>query len=61
VDALKLSGDEKIGAEIIRKSCEAPLRQLVDNAGLEGAVIVEEVKKAKGTNGYDVASGSMSR
>jgi len=54
---LKLTGDEAIGAEIIRKSCEAPLRQLVDNAGIEGAVVVQEVKKAKGNIGYDVATG----
>ena len=54
---LKLTGDEAIGVEIIRKSCEAPLRQLVDNAGIEGAVVVMEVKKAKGNIGYDVATG----
>ena len=54
---LKLSGDEAIGAEIVRKSCEAPLRQLVFNAGLEGAVIVDEVRKGKGNYGYDVAEG----
>ncbi len=57
LDDLKLSGDEAIGVEIVRRACEAPLRQLVDNAGLEGAVVVQEVKKAKGANGYDVASG----
>ncbi len=57
LDDLKLTGDEAIGVEIVRKSCEAPLRQLVDNAGVEGAVIVQEVKKAKGSNGYDVATG----
>ena len=57
LDDLKLTGDEAIGVEIVRKSCEAPLRQLVDNAGLEGAVVVMEVKKAKGANGYDVATG----
>ena len=57
LDDLKLTGDEAIGVEIVRRSCEAPLRQLVDNAGIEGAVVVQEVKKAKGVNGYDVASG----
>jgi chaperonin GroEL len=57
LDDLKLSGDEAIGVEIVRRSCEAPLRQLVDNAGIEGAVVVQEVKKAKGVNGYDVATG----
>ncbi len=56
LDSLKLGAEEDIGVQIVRKACEAPLRQLVDNAGLEGAVIVEEVKKAKGANGYDVAT-----
>ena len=57
LDDLKLSGDEAIGVDIVRRSCEAPLRQLVNNAGIEGAVVVQEVKKAKGSNGYDVATG----
>ena len=57
LDEVKASGDEAIGVDIIRKSCVAPLRQLVDNAGLEGAVVIEEVKKSKGANGYDVATG----
>ena len=57
LSSLKLSGDEAIGVDIIRKSCESPLRQIVDNAGLEGAVIVDEVKKAKGNTGYDAAKG----
>jgi chaperonin GroEL len=57
LDDLGLSGDEAIGAEIVRRACEAPLRQLVDNAGIEGAVVVQEVKKQKGSNGYNVANG----
>ena len=57
LDALHLEGDEAIGAQIVRKACEAPLRQLVDNAGIEGAIVVQEVKKAKGNNGYNVATG----
>ncbi|ODS31770.1 MAG: chaperonin GroEL [Candidatus Scalindua rubra] len=49
----KLRGDEKIGADIIVKAIEAPLRQIVSNAGEEGSVVVEEVKE-KGTNvGFD--------
>ena len=55
---VKATGDEAIGVEIVRKACEAPLRQLVDNAGLEGAIVVQEVKKAKGPNGYDVQNGT---
>jgi len=57
LDTLKLEGDEAIGVQIVRKACEAPLRQLVDNAGIEGAIVVQEVKKAKGNNGYNVATG----
>lgn len=50
-------GDEAIGVNIILKALEAPLRQLVENAGLEAALIVERVKLAKGPNGYNVATG----
>ena len=57
LEDLGLSGDEAIGADIVRRACEAPLRQLVDNAGIEGAVVVQEVKKQKGANGYNVATG----
>jgi len=56
LDTLALEGDEKIGLEIIRKAVEAPLRQLADNAGQEGALIVQEVRKRKGNEGYNVAT-----
>ena len=54
-----LSGDEKIGAEILGRAMEAPLRQLVSNAGLEAALIVEKVKGEKGNVGYNVANGEF--
>ncbi|WP_050029587.1 chaperonin GroEL [Verrucomicrobium sp. BvORR034] len=54
---LKLSGDEATGADIVRRAIEAPLRQLAANAGLEGALIVAEVKKGSGNSGYNVATG----
>jgi chaperonin GroEL len=57
LDALQLEGDELIGLGIIRRAVEAPLRQLAANAGLEGALIVQEVKKRKGNEGYNVATG----
>ncbi|WP_395738219.1 chaperonin GroEL [Prosthecobacter sp.] len=57
VGDLKLTGDEKTGAEIIARAIEAPLRQLAANAGVEGALIVSEVKKGKGNTGYNVATG----
>ena len=57
LDSLTLEGDEKIGLGIVRRAIEAPLRQLADNAGLEGALIVQEVKKRKGGEGYNIATG----
>src|SRR5476649_2300773 len=56
LDTLKLEGDELVGLEIIRRAVEAPLRQLALNAGKEGALIVQEVKKGKGNFGYNVAT-----
>jgi chaperonin GroEL len=52
-----LEGDEAVGVQIIRRAIEEPTRQLADNAGQEGALIVQEIKKRKGNEGYDVASG----
>jgi chaperonin GroEL len=52
-----LDADEKVGVQIVRRAIEEPLRQLADNAGAEGALIVEEVKKRKANEGYDVAKG----
>jgi chaperonin GroEL len=57
LDKLELEGDEKVGAAIIRRAIEEPMRQLADNAGQEGALIVQEVKKRKGNEGYNVATG----
>jgi chaperonin GroEL len=52
-----LEGDEKIGVQIVRRAIEEPTRQLADNGGAEGALVVEEIKKRKGNEGYDVATG----
>ncbi|MGA9577071.1 MAG: TCP-1/cpn60 chaperonin family protein, partial [Terrimicrobiaceae bacterium] len=56
LETLGLEGDEKIGLEIVRRAIEQPLRTLADNAGKEGALIVQEVKKRKGNEGYNVAT-----
>ncbi len=53
-----LDGDEKLGAQIIRRAVEAPLKQLCFNAGVEGAVVVQQVLSSKGANGYNVATGN---
>jgi chaperonin GroEL len=50
----EVEGDEKIGIQILRKALEAPVRQLAENAGFEGAVIVERLKHEKDTVGFDV-------
>ncbi len=58
IEAVKgANEDESIGIGIIRRAVEAPLRSLSANAGVEGSVIVEAVKKAKGNEGYNVATG----
>jgi chaperonin GroEL len=51
-----LEADEKIGVQIVRRAIEQPTRTLADNAGAEGALVVEEIKKRKGNEGYDVAT-----
>ena len=56
IQKLKLDGDEQIGVDIVRNAVESPLRALASNAGVEGAVIVQEVLSKKGTIGYDVAA-----
>ena len=57
IEALDLAGDEKVGASIVLRAVEAPLRKLVANAGQEAALVVANVKKATGTNGYNVRTG----
>jgi len=56
IDKLKLEGDEQIGVDILRNAVESPLRSLAANAGLEGAVIVNDVQSKKGNIGFDVAT-----
>jgi chaperonin GroEL len=54
LDKIKLEDDEKIGADITKRSLEEPIRQLAQNAGLEGSVVVQRVKQEKTNIGYDV-------
>jgi chaperonin GroEL len=57
LEAIDLKGDEKTGAEIVRRSLESPLRQLASNAGLEGSVIFEHLMNEKNADfGYDFNS-----
>ncbi|MCX6739700.1 MAG: chaperonin GroEL [Candidatus Parcubacteria bacterium] len=55
LDSVEAVGEEKIGIEILRKSLEEPLKWIANNAGKEGSVIVDEVKKLKGNQGYNAA------
>jgi len=59
ISALKLEGDEAIGASIVARAAEEPLRQLAINGGYEGGVIVSKVKEAEGNNGFNVATGEF--
>ncbi len=52
--ATELEGDQKIGVNIVKRALEQPLRTLCENAGLEGSVVVEHVKKEKKTTGFNV-------
>ena len=57
IEGLKLEGDERVGAQIVRRALEEPIRNIVENAGLEGSVIVEKVKAEKVlTRGFDAES-----
>ncbi len=57
LDHLKLSGDEATGVQIVRRALEEPIRQIVENAGLEGSVVVEKVRVAsKATQGFNAES-----
>jgi chaperonin GroEL len=58
IETLNLKDDdERIGVDIVKRAVEFPLRALAANAGVEGSLIVQEVKKRKGNEGYNVASG----
>jgi len=57
LDSLSLEGDEKVGVSIVRRALEAPIRQIVQNAGGEGSVIVAAVRNAAKGSGYDALRG----
>jgi chaperonin GroEL len=57
IDALELEEEEAIGVQIVRRAIEAPLRQLCENAGVEGSLVVQKVLEGEGNFGYNVATG----
>jgi chaperonin GroEL len=56
LDKLKFEGDKKIGVDIVRRALEEPIRQIANNAGQEGSVVVEKVKNEKGAFGFDASA-----
>ncbi|MFN7962446.1 MAG: chaperonin GroEL [Thermoanaerobaculia bacterium] len=59
VEGVDAHGDVKVGVNIVRRALEEPARQIANNAGVEGAVIVREIMHATGGNGYNAATGKM--
>jgi len=56
LDTLKLTGDEAVGVDIVRRALKAPLRQIATNAGVSAAIVVQKVETAKGNEGYDASA-----
>jgi chaperonin GroEL len=57
LQALKTAGDEQIGVNIVQRACEEPVRQIVGNAGYEGAIVIEKIHNANDSNyGFNAAS-----
>ncbi len=57
LDNLTLKEDESIGVDIVRRALEAPIRQIAENAGIDGAIVCERVKSSKGSFGYNALTG----
>jgi chaperonin GroEL len=57
LDSVDASGDEKVGVDIVRKALESPLRQIAENAGHEGSVVVNKVRELKAGHGFDANTG----
>jgi chaperonin GroEL len=58
LDLVELVGDEAVGLDILRRALEAPIRQIADNAGAHGEVVVEKVKGLKTGHGFDALKGN---
>lgn len=57
LDNLSLTGEMKMGVDIIRRAIEEPLRQISYNAGVEGSIVIQKVREGEGSYGYNAASG----
>ncbi|MBW1998039.1 MAG: chaperonin GroEL [Deltaproteobacteria bacterium] len=59
LERAKFEGDEQLGADLVRRALEEPLRQIADNAGFEGSVIVQKIKEGKGSYGFNAETGEF--
>ena len=59
IDPEQFEGDEATGAKIIKRALEEPLRQIAENAGMEGSVVVNDVRKSKKGHGLDASNGTI--
>ena len=59
LDKIKLEGDEQVGVDIVRRALEAPARQIAENAGARGDVVIESILKAKRGTGFDASTDTM--
>jgi len=59
LEKLNLSGDEKAGVNLIKRALEEPVRQIANNAGFEGSVVVRKVMEAKGNEGFNAEKGEF--
>jgi chaperonin GroEL len=57
LEKIETSGDEKMGVNIIKRALEEPLRQIANNAGFEGSVVVQKVRDGKGAFGFNAETG----
>jgi len=57
LDKAEFEGDEKLGAELVKRALEEPVRQIANNAGFEGSVVVQKVKDGKGAFGFNAERG----
>jgi chaperonin GroEL len=57
LEKAKLGGDEQHGVDIVKRALEEPMRQIANNAGFEGSVVVQRVKESEGSNGFNAETG----
>ena len=57
LEKTKLEGDEQLGVDIVKRALEEPVRQIANNAGFEGSVVVQRVKEREGSNGFNAETG----